>query len=70
MEDCEPVLILASIFDLVLVFILRRKLFIFSYILVIRVFHSSSLVLVDEKSLHFCQLSVITFSQTQLPAFI
>ncbi len=30
----------------------------------ILVFHSFSLVLVDEKSLHFCQLLVITFSQT------
>ncbi len=35
-----------------------------SHILVIWVFHSFSLVLVDEKSLHFCQLLVITFSQT------
>ncbi len=35
-----------------------------SHILVIRVFHSFSLVLVDKKSLHFCQLLVITFSQT------
>ncbi len=30
----------------------------------ILVFHSFSLVLVDEKSLHFCQVFVITFSQT------
>ncbi len=35
-----------------------------SHILVIWVFHSFSLVLVDEKSLLFCQLLVITFSQT------
>ncbi len=35
-----------------------------SNILVIWVFHSFSLVLVDEKSLHFSQLTVITFSQT------
>ncbi len=35
-----------------------------SHILVIWVFHSFSLVLVDKKSLHFCQLLVITFSQT------
>ncbi len=35
-----------------------------SRILVIWVFHRFSLVLVDEKSLHFCQLLVITFSQT------
>ncbi len=34
------------------------------HILVIWVFRSFSLVLVDEKSLHFCQLLVITFSQT------
>ncbi len=37
-----------------------------SHILVIRVFHSFSLVLVDEKSLHFCQLLV----KLQLPTFI
>ncbi len=35
-----------------------------SHILVIWVFHSFSLVLVDKKSLHFCQLLVITFSET------
>ncbi len=35
-----------------------------SHILVIWVFHSFSLVLVDEKLLHFCQLLVITFNQT------
>ncbi len=35
-----------------------------SHILVIWVFHSFSLVLVDGKSLHFCQLLVINFSQT------
>ncbi len=37
-----------------------------SHILVIWVFHSFSLVLVDEKSLHFCQLLV----KLQLPTFI
>ncbi len=36
------------------------------HILVIWVFHSFSLVLVDEKSLHFCQLLV----KLQLPTFI
>ncbi len=35
-----------------------------SHILGIWVFHSFSLVLVDEKSLNFSQLLVITFSQT------
>ncbi len=35
-----------------------------SHILVIWVFHSFSLVLVEEKSFRFCQLLVITFSQT------
>ncbi len=37
-----------------------------SYILVIWVFHTFSLVLVDEKSLPFCQLLV----KLQLPTFI
>ncbi len=35
-----------------------------SHILVIWVLHSFRLVLVDEKSMLFCQLLVITFSQT------
>ncbi len=56
-------LISAGIFDLVLVFILRRKCLIVLVTLVILVFHSFSLALVDEKSLH-CQLLAITFSQT------
>ncbi len=54
-----PVLILAGIFDLVLVFILRRK----RLIVLVTLSHS---VLVDEKSLHFSQL----FVKLQLPTFI
>ncbi len=47
----SPVLILGGIFYLVSVFILRRKCFnSLGHILVICVFHSFSLVLVDEKS--------------------
>ncbi len=54
-------LILAGIFYLILVFILRRKC-----LIVLVTFNSfvSFIVLVDEKSLHFSQLLVITFSQT------
>ncbi len=36
----------------------------------ILVFHSFSLVLVDEKSLHFCQLLVILLVKLPLPTFI
>ncbi len=42
-----------------------------SHILAIWVFHSFSLVLVYEKSLHLCQILVIDFSvKLQLPTFI
>ncbi len=41
-----------------------------SHILVIWVFHSFSLILVDEKSLHFSQLLVITFRQNAGSYFI
>ncbi len=41
-----------------------------SHILVIWVVHSFSLVLVDEKSLHFNQLLVILLVKLQLPTFI
>ena len=43
--------------------LLTKMLSIFSHILVIVFLCSFSLVLVDEKSLHFSQLLVITFSQ-------
>ncbi len=48
--------ILAGIFYLVLVFILRRKCLIVTF--------ESFIVLVNEKSLYFSQLLFITFSQT------
>ncbi len=58
------VLILAGIWFSFGLYLETKMLNSLSHILVIWVFHSFSLVLVDEKSLHFCQLLVIIFSQT------
>ncbi len=66
----RAVLILAGIFHLVLVFIFIKIIISLSHILVIfsffHHFHSFSLILVDEKPLHFRQLLFITFSQTSV----
>ncbi len=61
----QTVLILAGIFLFSLSLYLEMKMLnSLSHILVLWVFHSFSLVLVNEISLHFCQLLVFTFSQT------
>ncbi len=66
----DAVLILAGIFYLVSLYIETKMLNSLSHILVIWVFPSFSLVLVDEKSLHFCQLLVILLVKLQLTTFI
>ncbi len=47
-----------------------KMLYSLSHILVIWVFHSFSLVLVDKKSLHFLSTFSHNFVKLQLPAFI